>query len=61
MYMLPIGFSWPHRSGVTIIGDAAHLMTPFAGEGVNLAMWDAMLLGRALVDKRQRMVWTRIM
>ena len=50
MYMLPIGFSWPHRKGVTVIGDAAHLMTPFAGEGVNLAMWDAMLLGQALVD-----------
>lgn len=48
MYMLPIGFSWPQRKGVTVIGDAAHLMTPFAGEGVNLAMWDAMLLGQAL-------------
>lgn len=50
MYMLPIGFSWPQRKGVTVIGDAAHLMTPFAGEGVNLAMWDAMLLGQSLVD-----------
>ena len=48
MYMLPIGFSWPQRNGVTVIGDAAHLMTPFAGEGVNLAMWDAMLLGQSL-------------
>ena len=48
MYMLPIGFSWPQRKGVTVIGDAAHLMTPFAGEGVNLAMWDAMLLGQTL-------------
>ena len=48
MYMLPVGFSWPHRKGVTVIGDAAHLMTPFAGEGANLAMWDAMLLGQAL-------------
>ncbi|KAF9782304.1 hypothetical protein BJ322DRAFT_1159993 [Thelephora terrestris] len=48
MYMLPIGFSWPQRDGVTVISDAAHLMTPFAGEGVNLAMWDAMLLGQAL-------------
>ena len=50
MYMLPIGVSWPQRNGVTVIGDAAHLMTPFAGEGANLAMWDAMLLGRTLVD-----------
>ena len=50
MYMLPIGFSWPQRNGVTVIGDAAHLMTPFAGEGVNLAMWDAMLLGKSLAS-----------
>lgn len=50
IYMLPVGFSWPQRKGVTVIGDAAHLMTPFGGEGVNLAMWDAMLLGRTLVD-----------
>ena len=49
MYMLPVGFDWPQRNGVTVIGDAAHLMTPFAGEGVNLAMWDAMLLGQSLV------------
>ena len=48
MYMLPVKLSWPQRNGVTVIGDAAHLMTPFAGEGVNLAMWDATLLGRAL-------------
>lgn len=27
LYMLPIGHSWKHRQGVTLIGDAAHLMT----------------------------------
>lgn len=63
--MLPIGFSWPQRKGVTVLGDAAHLMTPFAGEGVNLAMWDAMLLAQALVDALKDgldkyRVWTAI-
>ncbi|EAW12367.1 FAD-dependent oxidoreductase [Aspergillus clavatus NRRL 1] len=52
LYMLPIGVSWQHKAGVTIIGDAAHLMCPWAGEGVNLAMWDALLLGRAIIKAR---------
>ncbi|KJA22818.1 hypothetical protein HYPSUDRAFT_40598 [Hypholoma sublateritium FD-334 SS-4] len=34
-------------TGVTIIGDAAHVMAP-SGEGVNLALADALDLGKAL-------------
>ncbi|KAB8073134.1 hypothetical protein BDV29DRAFT_176156 [Aspergillus leporis] len=49
LYMLPIGTSWEHKPGVTVIGDAAHLMCPWAGEGVNLAMWDSLLLARAII------------
>ncbi|KAI3321620.1 monooxygenase [Xylariaceae sp. AK1471] len=49
MYMLPIGHKWPHRAGLTLIGDAAHVMTPFAGVGVNVAMEDALQLARSLV------------
>ncbi|PSR77656.1 hypothetical protein BD289DRAFT_417499 [Coniella lustricola] len=47
-YMLPVGFQWPHRRGFTLIGDAAHVMTPFAGEGVNVGMEDALELLRAI-------------
>lgn len=50
LYMLPVRHSWTHRPGVTLMGDAAHLMTPFAGEGVNVAMTDAMRLADALID-----------
>lgn len=44
LYMLPIGHSWAHKRGLSLIGDSAHLMTPFAGEGANLAMKDALVL-----------------
>lgn len=37
-------------SNVTLIGDAAHTMTPGRGAGANTALHDAALLGRLLVD-----------
>lgn len=49
LYMLPIGFRWDYQPGVTLIGDAAHV-TPPSGDGVNMAMLDAVVLGNALFE-----------
>lgn len=49
LYILPIGHRWDHRAGATMIGDAAHLMTPHAGEGVNVAMNDSLNLANAII------------
>ncbi len=42
---------WQAQANVTLLGDAAHVMPPYAGEGVNMAMLDALVLSRELAQQ----------
>jgi 2-polyprenyl-6-methoxyphenol hydroxylase-like FAD-dependent oxidoreductase len=50
LYCMPLDQTWEAQPNLTMLGDAAHLMPPFAGEGVNMAMLDAVELSECLLD-----------
>jgi 2-polyprenyl-6-methoxyphenol hydroxylase-like FAD-dependent oxidoreductase len=50
LYCMPLDQTWDTQPNLTMLGDAAHLMPPFAGEGVNMAMLDAVELSEALLN-----------
>lgn len=49
-YCMPLDQDWEAQPNLTVLGDAAHLMPPYAGEGVNMAMLDALELSRSLTS-----------
>jgi 2-polyprenyl-6-methoxyphenol hydroxylase-like FAD-dependent oxidoreductase len=51
IYSMPLDQTWQALPNLTMLGDAAHLMPPFAGEGVNMAMLDALELSDCLCNE----------
>ncbi|WDF46903.1 NAD(P)/FAD-dependent oxidoreductase [Chryseobacterium sp. KACC 21268] len=51
IYCMPVDQTWEAQSNLTMIGDAAHVMPPFAGEGANMAMLDALELSEHLTSE----------
>jgi 2-polyprenyl-6-methoxyphenol hydroxylase-like FAD-dependent oxidoreductase len=48
IYCMPLDQTWDALPNLTMLGDAAHVMPPFAGEGANMAMLDALELSECL-------------
>src|SRR5580700_2657822 len=51
LLVCPPNQHWEPKPNITLIGDAAHVMPPYAGEGVNMAMLDALVLSKFLLSE----------
>ncbi|WP_447640464.1 MULTISPECIES: FAD-dependent oxidoreductase [Chitinophagaceae] len=49
-YYFPLDQHWEPQENLAMIGDAAHRMPPFAGEGANVAMQDSFELAEVLTN-----------
>ncbi len=49
---MPLDQAWETQPNLTLIGDAAHVMPPFAGEGANMAMLDALKLSEYFTNSQ---------
>ncbi|MDR7370854.1 NAD(P)/FAD-dependent oxidoreductase [Flavobacterium aquidurense] len=56
IYCTPLDQTWEALPNLTLIGDAAHVMPPFAGEGANMAMLDALELSEFLTSDKYNTV-----
>jgi 2-polyprenyl-6-methoxyphenol hydroxylase-like FAD-dependent oxidoreductase len=56
IYSMPTDQTWKALPNLTMLGDAAHVMPPFAGEGVNMAMLDALELTECLTSGKYNTV-----
>lgn len=52
IYCMPLDQTWESLPNLTMLGDAAHVMPPFAGEGANMAMLDALELSESLLSDK---------
>uniref|UniRef100_A0A915D260 FAD-binding domain-containing protein n=1 Tax=Ditylenchus dipsaci TaxID=166011 RepID=A0A915D260_9BILA len=50
-YIMPTDQPWDHPPNITLIGDAAHVVPPYGGLGVNGALQDAYVLAKYLVNQ----------